>query len=264
MQIREFIPRFTVSLGIAMGLGGLLLVTSAEKTQFEEAALGKATTSVFLSDGDQSIHCRDLRDSHDCLNGFLAGTRRNAGIWLGNSMLHAVNQYKSGQATSQLLLHRAIAEDGIDLLTFSQPNANLQEHLLLFEYLASNIPINVLIVPVVFDDIREDGIRKDLEGILLDHAISETLSESEIGRDIIARHSISNIENNSDVAGVAGTVQEHSEMFLNDFMGGAFRDVVSARAVSRAAVFGSIQTKEYAAWHRPNVKKASNSCAVRT
>ena len=37
------------------------------------------------------------------------------------------------------------------IITFSQPNANLQEHYVLFEYLRHRLPVRTLILPLVFD-----------------------------------------------------------------------------------------------------------------
>ena len=45
------------------------------------------------------------------------------------------------------------------LLTLSQPNANLQEHYILYR-INNLINIDVLVLPIVFDDLRETNLRR--------------------------------------------------------------------------------------------------------
>ena len=71
-----------------------------------------------------------------CLAGFQRRGSTRAALWLGNSQLHGVNQWKEGDETAPARLFAHLHERGLDLITLSQPNANLQEHLVLYAYAA--------------------------------------------------------------------------------------------------------------------------------
>lgn len=143
----------------------LHLCSEDKNTNFEDAAtFGANTTTIMPSVGKYKIHCADDRDVENCIDGFVNRGSRNSVIWLGNSQLHAINQWKEGEINAPMLLHQKIDGVGLDLLTFSQPNANLQEHYILFQYLITRIPtIKTLILPIVFDDLREEGIRENIK-----------------------------------------------------------------------------------------------------
>ena len=238
-RVRALLKSFTVILGVSLGFAVLLIANSERETVFEDAALGEGTTSAYLKNDKQAIHCSDERDLNECVSGFVDGDRQSAGLWLGNSMLHAINQYREGEPTSPLLLHRSLAKENLDLLTFSQPNANLQEHLVLFEHLSNLIDIELLIVPVVFDDLREDGIRKGLAGLLTDTKTVDALMLSKIGQDIVGRSASTTGVDQSDIAGVSGTVQEHSEQALNEFLA-SHSELWSKRKEYRGRIFLSL------------------------
>jgi hypothetical protein len=173
-------------LGTVLAAFGLEQVSRASNEDFEAAALGAGTISHFAHEDGAPIHCRDLRDADQCL---AAHARRGAppvALWLGNSQLHAVNDYRDGDETVAPILRRSLAADGLDVLTFSQPNANLQEHLVLYAWLAGRLPIRALVLPLVFDDGRETGIRSTLAGALEDAEVKRLLAGSEAGARILA------------------------------------------------------------------------------
>ena len=103
---------------------------------------------------------------HDATN-FIEGLRKYANIetalYLGNSQSHSINQLKEGDNTMSGFLFDELISDSILFLSTSIPNANLQEHYLLFEYFKQKLKsLDLLILPVFFDDFREDGIREAL------------------------------------------------------------------------------------------------------
>ncbi len=51
-------------------------------------------------------------------------------LWLGNSQIHAINRFSPGEETASPELHRLFFRLNHYFLTFSQANANLQEHYL--------------------------------------------------------------------------------------------------------------------------------------
>jgi hypothetical protein len=202
----------SLAIGAIAALIGLDLAFRDRDVAFEEVALG-AATHVYLAqvDGDP-IHCFDLGDGERCLRGYARRGARAAAIWLGNSQLHAVNQYEEGQETATPILHRVLAADGLDLVAFSQPNANLQEHLVLYSWLAERLKIRALVLPMVFDDCRETGLRESIARALLDPAVVARLERTQIGRTIVA--SGRKQSSNEDLAALAGTAQERVEAAL--------------------------------------------------
>jgi hypothetical protein len=204
-------------LGIVLGIVLLyqVLPPNKEKIKFENFALGKESTVVLGHVDGAKVHCHDLEDFDQCLAGYKRrGFELPVTLWLGNSQVHAINQYSVGEETAVPRLHRRFQEQDQYFLTLSQPNASLQEHLLLFSYLLKQIPINTLVLPVVFDDMREDGIRTSLAAALKDQNTSEILRTTSIGKSLIANHGDQDAAGN-DMAALEDTVQERSEKWLN-------------------------------------------------
>lgn len=199
-------------LGAAVGLGLLSTGFREQQVAFEDLALGPDTSTYFAKVGGDPIHCLDLDDADDCLRGYARRGGRPAVVWLGNSQLHAVNQYEKGQETATAIVHRELEGEGLDLLAFSQPNANLQEHLVLYAWLAQRVQLRALVLPMVFDDARETGLRTSVARALDDPAVVERLEPSEIGRKIIATQRSDS--ENSDLAALEGTFQETTEAAL--------------------------------------------------
>ena len=209
-------------LGLILGFLILFFFqpTDSKNQKFEELALGNENTPFFAENNGHKIHCQDFFDIANCLKDIYQIDKNNdIYLWLGNSQLHAINQYKSGQNSASLKLHKKLIKNNKYLITFSQPNANLQEHYVLFSYLVNKFNIEKLILPVVFDDMREDEIRQSLKGVFTDKETEELLSKSDFGKRIINfyRHEYSST-NNDYVS-----IQENSENFLESFFSSNFK-----------------------------------------
>jgi len=205
-------------LGLLVGVLILYQVAPSEKKEaahFENLALGKETTVSFGVVDGMAVHCQDLTDLDDCLLGYEEeGNQRPVMLWLGNSQIHSINQYQLGEETAAPELHRRFQAQGDYFLTLSQPNANLQEHYLLFAYLLNRLPVETLVLPVVFDDMREDGIRTNLVHAFKDSSAIDLVSRTAIGQSLIANHGDQDAAGN-DMAALEDTVQKRSEKTLN-------------------------------------------------
>lgn len=210
--------------GVTLTLLNIFFVP--DETNFEAAStLGAETTDNFGIVDGFLIHCFGSRDADRCLDGQRQRAPNEAALWLGNSQVHAVNQLQPGETNAAPLLFKSLQKKGIDLLTFSLPNANLQEHYVLFEYLRVRMPLKLLILPVCFDDLREDGLRNpDVTDFLGDSETAHSLSETLIGRRLL--NSAASADKNTDLGGakddtegIAGTIQERVEKRLNDWLG---------------------------------------------
>lgn len=206
--------RFLLSCLIAVAI--LYAVQPRTAVSFNQAAaVGADTIDYYAHNGDYAVHCGDATDIANCLAGVEYRALEHNALWLGNSQLHAINQLKQDEVSASHLLHYALLEQNWDLITLSQPNANLQEHYILFEYWLLNSGIDLLLLPVVFDDLREDGLRDTIKSLLGSEAIQSGLKSTEIGRillnstpDSIADPMISSRE----------TWQVQSEALLNDVL----------------------------------------------
>jgi hypothetical protein len=145
-----------------LGTGILILALPAQTIDLTVNALGESNSEQFEDYKGQRVHCSVFPDINECLR--LQVKRQNAfrALWLGNSQLHGINQRKENDQAAPILVTDSARLMAIDLVTLSQPNASLQEHLHILQYALSEYTINLLILPIVFDDLREDGIRKSL------------------------------------------------------------------------------------------------------
>lgn len=101
-------------------------------------ALGDQTVPVYGRLDGRKIFCGAIEESSECLanaNAKANGARKRI-LWLGNSQLHAINQYHPGEETAPVLLSRRLAADDAQVMAFSMPNASFSELLLItFVYL---------------------------------------------------------------------------------------------------------------------------------
>jgi len=204
-------------LGFFFGIILLYKISPIEQDakRFEDFALGTENTNTLEKVSDLRVHCSDLSDLIECLQTYeKTGSGQPVLLWLGNSQVHAINQFKPGEETAATELHRNFQVTSEYFLTLSQPNASLQEHYLLFSYLLNRLPIKRLVLPVVFDDMREDGIRTNLIDIFKDQKTANYLKNSKIGRILIANHGDQDAAGN-DMAALQDTLQVRSEKVLN-------------------------------------------------
>lgn len=178
-------PLLSLTLALILAIVGLYALFGASATNFNELALGEATQSVFARHQGQLVHCGTFADAQDCLGPAEQRHLPKAVIWLGNSQLHAINQLQPEQTTAAGLLVRRYRPQGVEVLAFSQPNASLTEHLVMFEGLRHRMRPDVLVLPLVFDDTREGGIRQDVAKGLADPAVKARIARSPAGRQIV-------------------------------------------------------------------------------
>lgn len=236
LSLFAFLP---LAVGLVLAIALLWLAgANAREKRFEEFALAEGTKSLFASLDGHKIHCAGLWDLQECISGWKSRGSRPVVLWLGNSQVHAVNQWQPEQENAPPILHRALATREMDLLTFSQPNASLQEHFVLFEHVSRRLPVKVLILAVVFDDLRETGLRPDLVGALAEPEVVATLRQSPIGAQLVANYDDQHTES-ADLAGLRETVQEGTERTLNALLEKHF-SLWELRPEIRGLVFTSL------------------------
>ena len=184
--------------GILLGLFLLYYFSYAKKdiVNYKELALGKETSSSFELLNKKKIHCQDFEDLEDCILSYKKyGKNYPITLWLGNSQIHSINQYQKGQKTAPAKLHKLGLKHKQYVITLSQPNANLQEHYLILTHIINKLPIKNLILPVVFDDMRESGIRYSLIDMMHDDNTVKELNKSIFGKKLF-QNNLSKDSNN--------------------------------------------------------------------
>ena len=190
-------------------------------TNFEEAAaMGAETTAVMSQVAGYPINCHDNRDAANCIAGVKARHAKRSIVWFGNSQLDTVNQWKPGEPSATPILFHLLKPNHFDLVTFNQPNASLEEHYVLFEYLRRKLPIHTLILPVCFDDTREEGLRSDIRTLMNDQETVHALAQTAIGRQLLSAPSEVLAGSDQDTAGITNTLQERAEKRLNAWLAG--------------------------------------------
>ena len=163
----------------------LNILVEDKKIKFNELALGKDTNTVFANRvSDNKIHCTTPSDL-ECLIGYNKKfLTMDLAIWIGNSQLHAINQAANSDVVAPELLHRELKNFNKYLITYSLPNVSLLEKYILINNLVTNTKIDTLIIPVVYDDTRENIVRDDVIK-LIDHKTELKIKFSKSGNKIL-------------------------------------------------------------------------------
>lgn len=164
---------------------GVVVLTPEKRTKFEELALGKSTISFFPEVDEYPIHISDPDELESLMTGWEQRGSRSTVLWLGNSQLHAINQANSESAPASAKIFDEFDRRGIDVLTWSFPNANLEEQYLAFEHFRAKLPMKAVILPVVFDDFRESGVRDSLTTLFDSRDTCQALAQTSCGRSLL-------------------------------------------------------------------------------
>ena len=233
--------RLSILIGLLLGIFLLDIFSSNidSEINFEEFALGKNTKTLMASVEDKKIHCNDLKDLNLCIEGYKLDKNNDPVIlWLGNSQLHAINQNQPGNETAAPQIHRFLKKYNFHTLTLSQANANLQEHYLLFAYLLDRFPIKTLILPIVFDDMREDQIRSNFESILKDQNSLKKINKTLTGKSLISKFNDKDLaDNQSNV--LDDTMQNSYENSIDEKLGKIW-PLWTKRDILRGELFGTL------------------------
>lgn len=204
-------------LGAIIALSFMQWICVAVLVKLEAAALGTATEFVNTEANGASVQCMDASDSEKCVAGYQRAGKPPAVLWLGNSQLAAINRLKAGDRAAPGLLHEALRARGIYQVTYAVPNANLLEHALQYSALAGQYDTRALILPVFLDDIREQGIREPVAGLLDDPGVRSRVELTTIWPLISGSLHVNNaLHSKSDAT---ETRQKWAERMLNEKLG---------------------------------------------
>lgn len=207
---------------------------TAQLKNSEELAFS-AGTETFLGEYQGSpIHCSKI--SGLCIDAARERGLSKTMVWLGHSQLHAIVYYQTGQINAPPAIFQHVIQKGIDLVTVSQPNANFQEQLVLFEHLKSQLNLQVLLLPAVFDDMRETEIRNDAKTALDNPETISSLQKTAVDKDIVERNTDQKSSKGEDLLGLSRSLQEEVETWVNHWLGDHW-SVWALRGEARYATF---------------------------
>lgn len=180
--------------GFVLAIVGFLYL-NPDASSFENLALGTQTSAYQAKDLDGNVihflHLDSIETTQ--FEGAVKGVQDSVVLVLGNSQTHSINQLKQNDCNYVELLSKKLA---LPVYAFSFPNANLQEHLVAFNYAVSKVKVKRLILPVFMDDLREDGVRDAFFSKLLEVQKPVKVTQAK----------------------EAPTTQEQSEAFLNAYL----------------------------------------------
>lgn len=169
-------------IGLIIGLTTLWAIFGNQQTRFGQLGLGIGTQAVYQSHKGHPIHCGDLSNAASCLTQTNAALPKARIALLGWSQLHGINQYREGQKGTALLLTEHFDDKNIDFLTFSQGNANPQEHYIFFHWLNQSTDLDTLVIGAWIQGMREEGVRANIAIATQNAAIRENLEKTDLGR----------------------------------------------------------------------------------
>ncbi len=219
-------PILVFAMAFAVAWGGLYL-TATYRIDLENLAKGEQNTSRKEEFQGKTFTAFTVQDIKKIVDTHLVSTRGKNDLsayrilWLGNSQLHYINQYKPGDHLSPYWLRMGWKPPPtLELLGCSLPNANIQEFLILSRYIFINIPVHLLLIELVFDDFREDGLRNEFGEILYSQK-QEAIASSSPVADILVQNSFAKGGQGAgqeDKDAPAGTIQIPVEKWLNGLL----------------------------------------------
>jgi len=185
--------------------------------KIEQVGLGEGTRPYFPSKFGLPIQISEI-DAVPLLQKNVQDHARNEEVilWLGNSQLFGVNQLQPGQVNSTELLFDSLKNKKF-VTAFAIPNANLQEHDVVLQYLYDRFKFHQLIIPVFFDDLRETGLRDDLIRDDIKTKLQLDTPRSELTLSLLHQFEGSGESNgNEETKALNHTAQQKVEHYLSD------------------------------------------------
>lgn len=127
---------------------------------FEDFDLGKDTDSLYVEKDGFPIH---FKSSTAVFEKQVVDRERSSLLplilFFGNSQTSGVNQRKEGEQNYIGMCYDRYSTE-TNILSHTFPNANLQEQYVALLYWLDRIRIHAIVLPVFYDDLREDDVRE--------------------------------------------------------------------------------------------------------
>ncbi len=127
---------------------------------FKKVAMGTQTTTVDSRDSNGFlVHARHAAAIEEMYNGWIQRGKRDVVLLVSNSQWHCINQIKENDKLASNILFNMFDEShGIDVLSYSFPNINLQGMEFILSSMIDVLPVKVVCIATFLDDMREDGL----------------------------------------------------------------------------------------------------------
>jgi hypothetical protein len=185
------------------------LYRTDQKSSALELTLGKISPNSAASE----ILATDYSQSEQVVR-HSQSSSPNQLVWLGNSQLTTINEKTEGEKTAVEQLHYRLKPLSWTVSGYAPPNANLQEHLLLFSYVQTEIKPKILLLAVCFDDLRESGIRPRIAKAIESEEVKIKLEATRIGKSLLAE----SFDQITETSPQNPTTADQAEEYLNDFL----------------------------------------------
>lgn len=210
---------FNVILPLVLGLT-ILFFYQRKTVKAEEIGIGSDNSVYTPRLNHYPIHITYFGFADSLINGWEKRGSKEVVLWLGNSQLHTINQYTSGQQNCVQYLYDSLQKIDKTVLGISYPNANLQEFLFTIIYITQRCPkVKEVLLPVFYDDMREDQIRDDIANPNAVKWITQSKDSAYIADISSITHLKNNapeaLEANKDMKALDATAQEKSEKYLD-------------------------------------------------
>jgi len=206
-----------------------LFFAAGQKVDLENLAKGDENTSRREDIDGKYFTALSVGDIRELLDNQTGGSSpfpspSHRIMWLGNSQLHYINQYRQGDHLSPYWL-RALwrGSTSIAILGCSLPNVNLQEFLIISRYSAIRSPVQLLIIELCFNNLRDDELRGDFAEMLSPKTASQLQLTSGTADAIVSRFLLARKEGGETGATsvLSGTIQEPVEKWLDSHLAAA-------------------------------------------
>ena len=219
----KFIKPFIV---IILFFGLIHTVNIYSDSDLSDPAMMGETFDVIAKNKDRNqIHMIDV-DSNivKTVISTIDSTKKTIFI-LGNSQTQSVNQLKNNQSNLIELVSFTLPE--YNVISHTMPNMNLQEFWLSISYWSTKTSIDKVIIPVFFDDFRENQVRSNF----INFAGEENFIIS--GKDFISNRintKISNEKKSENVLNLGQILEVQILEFLNgNFFSWGNRQVIKSK-----------------------------------
>ena len=163
----------------------LSLIFGNTNKKFDELALGKENIIVANKVDQQEFLCSSAENILNCTKFLRNKDFKKKFLWIGNSQLNGVNQGTPNSKIAPYLVSEYFYKKNIGVIVFAAPNISFQEYSQVISYFISNIDFDYVILPLVFDDTRENDIRNNLIKKKQDLILDKKLSLQEISEEKI-------------------------------------------------------------------------------
>jgi hypothetical protein len=163
----------------------MLNLYDERRIQADDFALGKENTSRSESMDGVPFTGHSMAEIKSIVNHYATESKRQKVVlWLGNSQLHTLNQFKQGEHLAPYWV-RKYTECGSCFvpLGLSLSNASPQEEFVLSQFVESKLALSALVLQVEFMGFRESGLRKEFSQIATDEFV-DTLRAYPLGSEL--------------------------------------------------------------------------------